>query len=221
MHEDAPVLNATKRERIGSRYARRDREAGRLPAIVYGHKVEPVAVSLDAHATLLLLHKGEKVFQLHLEGGSESEFVLVKDLQYDYLGTNIVHCDLERVDLDERIHIKVPVHFIGESNCKGLKSAGTTLMHPMSELDLECAVTNLPDFLEVDITNLEVGGTIHAKDVQLPKETMRLLSDPDGVVAHIVAHGGSDADGDEAGSVDGQAAPEVLSEKKGDADGDD
>ncbi len=212
MHENAPVLAAKPRERVGSRYAQRARAAGGLPAVVYGHKQEPVAVTLDAHEALQHFHKGEKVFQLQLEG-SESEFVLLKDLQYDHLGTHIVHADLARVNLNERVQTSVPVHLIGAADCVGLKTAGTTLMHPTSELELECVVTNLPEFIEVDIRDLKAHGTIHAKDVQLPAPTMKLLTDPDAVVAHIVMHGG-DADSDEATEVGASTGPEVITAKK-------
>lgn len=211
MHEDAPVLTAKKRERTGSRYSRRERENGGLPAVVYGHKQEPAHVTLDAKDAISHIEKGEKVFQLRVEGEDAQEFVLVKDLQFDYLGTNIVHCDLERVDLDERVHVRVPVHLIGEA--KGLKKSGATLMHPVTELDIECAVFNLPDYLEVDISQLDVGGSIRASQVPLPAKTMKLLTDPDAEVAHII-HGGAHDEGDEAGEVGGQAAPEVITEKK-------
>ncbi len=212
MHEDAPVLAAKPRERIGSRYARRARAAGGLPAVVYGHKQEPVAVTLDAHEALQHFHKGEKVFQLQVEGGS-SEFVLLKDLQYDHLGTHIVHADFARVDLNERVQTSVPIHLVGAADCVGLKSAGATLMHPTSELELECVVTNLPDYIEVDIRDLKAHGTIHASDVKLPASTMKLLTDPDAVVAHIVVHTGVD-DSDEATEVGAAAGPEVITAKK-------
>ncbi|MEM1184090.1 MAG: 50S ribosomal protein L25 [Planctomycetota bacterium] len=213
MHENAPVLKGKVRERTGSRYARRARAAGGLPAVVYGHKEEPVSVTLEAHEAILHFHKGERVFQLELEGQADSETVLLRDLQFDHLGTNIVHADLARVDLNERVNVTVPVQLVGVGECKGLKSSGATLMHPVTTLDLECAVTRLPEHVDVDIRDLDMGGTIHVKDVTLPFDTMKMLSDPDGVVAHIVSTGAGDAD-DEAATVDGGAGPEVLTEKK-------
>jgi len=213
MHENAPVLKGKVRERTGSRYARRARAAGGLPAVVYGHKEEPVSVTLEAHEAILHFHKGERVFQLELEGQADSETVLLRDLQFDHLGTNIVHADLARVDLNERVNVTVPVQLVGVGECKGLKSSGATLMHPVTTLDLECAVTRLPEHVDVDIRDLDMGGTIHVKDVKLPFDTMKMLSDPDGVVAHIVSTGVDDADG-EAATVDGGAGPEVLTEKK-------
>lgn len=212
MHEDAPVLKGKVRDRVGSRYARRARAAGGLPVVVYGHKEEPVSLTLEAHEAILHFQKGERVFTLEVEGG-KSETVLLRDLQFDHLGTNIVHADLARVDLNERVNVTVPIHLVGTSECTGLKQAGATLMHPQATLDIECAVTRLPEAVEVDIRDLEAHGSIHAKDVKLPYDTMKLLTDPDAVVAHIVISGGHEDDG-EAATIDGGASPEVITEKK-------
>lgn len=204
MHEDAPVIKAKTREKLGSRYSRRVREAGGLPAVIYGHKQEPAAVTLDAHEALRLFKKGERVFTLEVEGVDGHEYVLLKDVQYDYLGTNVVHCDLERVDLDERVSVSVPVRLVGEA--RGLKKSGSTLMHPVTELEIECAVVNLPEFIEVEVTALDVGDSIKAGDVGLPKGSMKLLTDPNAEVAHIVAGGGGgEAETDEAAVVEGGA----------------
>jgi len=220
MHEDAPLLAAAKREKIGSRAARRAREEGRLPAIVYGHKQEPLPVEVDAHETLIHLHKGEKVFRLQLEGANDGEFVLVKDLQYDHLGTNIVHCDFERVDLDERVTVNVPIHFTGEADCKGLKMSGATLMHPTTELQLECPVSELPEYIEVNVRELPFGGTITAGQVQLPSRSMKLLNDPSEAVAHIVGQSAPMGEGEgEAAEVSAGAEPEIITEKAAEEEG--
>jgi len=183
MHEDAPPLHARKRDRLGSRYCRRVRSAGRLPAVVYGHKQDPVPVSIDTREAMRMIGKGERVFTLEIEDG-ERETVLLKELQYDHLGTNAVHADFARVDLDERVHVSVPIHLVGEA--PGLKKSGAVLMHPVTEIEIECAVVNLPEYIEVEVTALDVGESIRVSDVQLPKPTMKILSDPDGEVAHIV-----------------------------------
>lgn len=212
MHENAPLLNATIRERVGTRYSNRIRQAGGLPAIVYGHGEAPVAVSVDAKQTLNYLHKGEKVLQLQIEGHGEVQNVLVKDLQFDYLGTNVVHADFARVDLEERIDVNVSIHLVGEA--VGLKTAGATLMHPTNEIEIECKVANLPDFLEVDVSGLEAGEAIHASDIKLPLETMKLRSDPDLIIAQIIVQSVVEEETEESGEVDGAAQPEVITEKK-------
>jgi large subunit ribosomal protein L25 len=209
--DTAPTLTATKRERTGSRYAKRLRDAGKLPAVVYGHKEDPVSIQLDMHETILQLSRGEKFFQLDLEGATE--YVLLKDLGYGYLGDDIIHADFARVSLDERVDVRVSIHYVGEA--KGLKTAGAIMMHPTTDLELNCLITNLPDEVEVDVSDMEVGDVIHAGEVKLPLETMQLLTDPDTVVAQIVLKA-EQPEEDEAGEVDAAAgaSPEVIGEKK-------
>lgn len=182
MHENAPVLEAKKRERLGSRYSRRIREGGGLPAVVYGHKHEPVSVHVDHKRTLGLLESGERVFQLAIEGG-KPELVLIKGVQFDHLGTNVIHADFARVDLDERVRTKVALHYVGEA--KGLSAGGAMLTYPNTEIEIECALRDLPEFLEVDVSALDVGDEITAGTLALPSASMRLLSDPNGAVAQL------------------------------------
>lgn len=210
MHEDAPTLAARTRDRIGSRYAKRLRERGALPAIVYGHGQDPLSVEFNAHEANLHFAKGERVFVLALEG-SKDEFVLLQDLQFDHLGTEIIHADFRRVDLSERVHVTVPLEFVG--NAKGLKTAGAVLTHPVTELELECAVTNLPDVLEVDISDLGVDEMITAGQIPLPKETMKLLTPADTRVVSIFVKAEVEETG-EGSEVGADASPEVITEKK-------
>ncbi|MCC5822004.1 MAG: 50S ribosomal protein L25 [Phycisphaerales bacterium] len=216
MHEDAPVLNAKLRDRVGSRYAKRIRETGGLPAVVYGHKEDPQPVTLEAREALRFISRGEKVFSMELDG--KKQFVLLKDLGYDYLGTNIIHADFARVDLNERVDTRAHLKFVGEA--KGLKKAGAVLMHPVNELQLNCLVTNLPDQIEVDVSGMDVGDVIHAGEIELPVKTMKLLTDPDTVVVQIIMKAEEPESTGEAASVDGSAEPEVLTAKK-EASGDD
>lgn len=211
MHEDAPTLPARKRDRMGSRYAKRLRERGGLPAIVYGHGQEPLSVEFDAHEANIHFAKGERVFVLEMDG-ADKEFVLLQDLQFDHLGTDIIHADFRRVDLSERVEVTVPLEFVG--NAKGLKTAGAVLTHPVTELHLECAVTNLPDVLEVDISNLGVDEMITAGEIPLPKETMKLLTPPETRVVSIFVKAEVELETSESAGVDAAASPEVITEKK-------
>lgn len=217
MHGKTPLLKATKRDRLGTRYAGRVRASGGLPAIVYGHKTDPVPVRLDARETLRHIHKGEKVFTLAVEGEGEPQTVLLKDVQFDHLGTRIIHCDLARVSLTEKVTVKVPVHLIGDA--KGLKSAGAILMHPTNEVEVECRVTDIPDFVEVDIAELDVGHAITAAQVKLPMADMKLKTDPHAIVAQIVIQ--QELKVEEEAPVEGAAAaePEVITARKKDEEG--
>lgn len=210
MHEDAPALTARKRDRVGSRYAKRLRDRGDMPAIVYGHGQDPLSIEFNAHEANIHFAKGERVFKLVMEGAGD-EFVLLQDLQFDHLGTDIIHADFRRVDLSERVEVTVPLEFVGSA--KGLKAAGAFLNHPVTHLDLECAVTNLPDVLEVDISALDVHEHMTAGEVPLPKETMKLLTPADTVIVAIGVKSETEDTG-EGADVEGSTSPEVITEKK-------
>jgi large subunit ribosomal protein L25 len=213
MHDETPVLNATTRERVGSRYAKRLRAAGQLPAVVYGHKQEPTPVTLDAREAVRHISKGEKVFSLNIDG--KQQYVLLKDLGYDYLGTNIVHADFARVDLNERVDTHAHLKFVGEPI--GMKKAGAVLVHPVNEISLNCLVTNIPEHIEVDISGLDVGDMLQASQIKLPISTMKLLTEPSTVVVQVIMlkEDAAPATG-EAATVDATGKPAVAADKKKD-----
>lgn len=213
---EAPTLEASPRQRTGSRYAQRLRASGQLPAILYGHGETPEPLTMPAKTTLEHIHKGEKFFRLKMNGSEQ--FILLREVQFDHLGTNIVHADFSRVDANERVRVTIPIRRVGEA--EGLKTAGAVLMHPVNEIEIECLVTNMPEAIEVDISSLKVGGTITASDVQLPLSSMKLLSDPAGVIAHIVAHSHEQLSA-EAQTVSGEspAQPEVIRARKEEDEG--
>ncbi len=214
MKDRIPTLHATTRTRLGTRYAKRDRAAGHLPAVIYGHKAEPVAVNLTARDVVPHFESGEKVFKLDFPGTKskdENQMVLLKELQFDYLGDTIVHADFARVDLNERVRTKVHINLTGEA--KGLKSAGAILMHPTSEIEIECKVADLPESLTVDIADLEMDQSITADKVKLPVADMKLITDPHAIVAQIVEQ--KEEVVAEAAVVGAEAtAPEVIGEKE-------
>lgn len=212
MHEKSHIVNVKKRERVGTRYCERIRKAGGLPAIVYGHGEAPVPVFVpECRDTVRKINAGEKVFRMNLEGGFTEQVVLLKDLQFDHLGTAIVHADFARVDLNERVKAKVPVHLIGDAI--GLKQVGAILMHPTSEVEVECRVADLPDYLEVRIDELDVGHAITAKDIKLPTADMKMVTDTHAMVAQIVIQQEIKV-AEETTAVAGAAEPEVITAKK-------
>jgi large subunit ribosomal protein L25 len=213
MHEKAPLLSAKKREKLGTRYCDRLRKSGGLPAVVYGHGAQPVPVYVDARDAVSHFVAGEKVFRMDLADGQDGfkdQIVLLKELQFDYLGTNPVHADFARVDLNERVKTRVPVHLIGEA--KGLKQAGAILMHPTNEVEIECRVMDLPDFLEVRIDELDVGHAITAADLKLGTD-MRMVTDRHAILAQIVIQ--QEIVIGEAAATEGESTePEVITAKK-------
>jgi large subunit ribosomal protein L25 len=214
MHEKSPTLAAQTRDKIGSRYCERLRKVGRLPAVLYGHGQDPVSISLDMREALSHITKGEKVFRLDFPGSKnkdEMQIVLLKDLQFDYLGNGIVHADFARVDLNERIRTRVPVHCTGEAI--GLKTAGAILMHPTTEVEIECLVLELPDFIELNVAGLEVEQGITAGQLKLPSANMKLITDTHAMLAQIIIQQ-EIVVAEATAAAPGTAEPEVLTAKK-------
>ncbi|MBL8763586.1 MAG: 50S ribosomal protein L25 [Phycisphaerae bacterium] len=212
MNDKSPVLKATKRDRLGTRYTKRVRKAGGLPAVVYGHGSPPVSITVDAEEVLPHLHKGEKVYRLELAGEQSGQIVLLKELQFDYLGTDIVHADFRRVDLNERVRTRVHVDLQGEA--KGLKNAGAILMHPTTELVVECRVTEIPDSIPLDISELDLNGVITAAQVKLPGADMKLITDSHAIIAQIVEQKEEVVAEAAVVATEGGAEPEVIGEKE-------
>lgn len=203
MKHETPTIPAQLRDRIGSRYAQRLRKSGRLPGVIYGHKADPVHVSVDEKEVLTHLKHGAHVLNINVENG-ESQTCLVKDLQFGYLGDNVIHIDLARVSLDEEVTVHVALHFVGEP--KAAKSAGAVLSHPLTELEVVCKVTDIPDEIKVDLTNMQESYTV--SELTLPPG-VRCTLDPDTLVAQV-SFVAEDEEG-EAVEVAGAEEPEVIS----------
>ncbi|RKY10737.1 MAG: 50S ribosomal protein L25 [Planctomycetota bacterium] len=199
------ALDVEVRTEVGSKHAARLRRAGRLPAIVYGHGAEPVAVSLDLHNFAEMLHHGHRLFNVKV--GKQSETLMVKALQYDHLGKDIVHADLVRVSLTEMVKVTVPIELKGTA--KGAHEGGIVDEH-LDYLEIECKASDIPEVIPVFVKELGVGDTIHAGDIELP-EGMKLSTTPETLVltCHLVAAAKSTEELEEEMPV----APEVITEK--------
>jgi large subunit ribosomal protein L25 len=204
-------LEARVREQTGSRAAVQVRRQGRIPAIVYGHKQEPVAISLDAHDFVEGLHHGHRLMDIKI--GSQTEKMIVKDLQYDHLGRDIIHADLMRVDVTERIRLTVPIELKGTA--LGTHFGGMVEEHA-DHIEIECLATNIPETIVVSVKDLNVGGAIHAGEVPLPEGiTLASAKDMLLVTCHTVAAAKTTEEIEE----EAPAAPEVIgAEKEPEAD---
>lgn len=208
------TLEVKRRERTGSRYAKRERSAGYLPAVLYGHGRDPVPLSLNAKEAIRFFESGERVFTISVRGEGVEQMVFLKDLQFDYLGTNIVHVDLTRVDMDEEVESQVHVHLVGEA--KGSKAGGAIVVSPVTSLTVRCKVSDLPEEIDVDISGVDVGDVIHAGDVALPSG-ITLAGEPDDIVYAIQVQKAEDEETGEAEDVGAESAePEVITERKDD-----
>ncbi len=200
------TLEAKTREHTGSKASARVRKDGRIPAIVYGHGQEPVAVSLDAHDFVEGLHHGHRLIDVKIDGKAQK--MLVKDIQYDHLGRDVVHIDLMRIDVTERIRVTVPVEVKGTA--KGLSEGGIVESHA-DRVEIECLAGQIPEAIVVSVKEMGVGDIIHAGDVVLP-EGVSLASPADTIIVtcHVVAAAKSTEQMEE----EGPTAPEVITEKK-------
>ena len=116
------------------------------------------------------------------------------------------------MDLNERVDTRAHLTLVGEA--VGLKTSGAIMMHPINDIELNVLISNLPDHIDVDVSEMEVGDVLHASDVKLPLESMKLLTDPDTIVAQIVMKAVQEDDTDESGEVSAEgASPEVIGEK--------
>lgn len=178
MSHETPTLEATTRTRIGSRYAQRLRKQGLLPAIVYGHGIDPVAISVDETELLRHLHHGAHVMNIKIDGTEET--CLVKDLQFGYLGDNVIHADFTRVNLDEEVHVHVHLHYVGSP--AAAERPGAVLTHDITELEIICKVNEIPDEIRVDQSDMV--SVLTVGDIKLP-DGVRAAADPDTPIAHI------------------------------------
>ena len=156
-------LKVDTRERTGSKAAVKVRQQGRVPAVLYGHKQEPVAISLDAHDFVEGLHHGHRLMDLQI--GKKLQKAIVKDLQYDYLGKDIIHADLVRVDATETVKVTVPIELRGAA--RGAEHGGIVEEHA-DHVEVECKVTDIPESIVVPVKQIEVGDVLHARDIELP-----------------------------------------------------
>jgi large subunit ribosomal protein L25 len=209
MKQETPTLTAQRRDRLGTRYSKRLRNAGRLPCVIYGHKSDPVSVSVDAKETLTALRHGARVVNVAVDGQG-SETCLIKELQFGFLGDDVIHIDFARVDLNEEVEVKVHLRFVGHP--EAAKKPGAVLTHPITDLEVVCKVKDIPEEIKVDISKMEE--LVEVKDIKLP-EGVRTNVDPEAIVAQITFVAEEVIATPEAAEVAaGAAEPEVITEKK-------
>ena len=203
-------IAAEPRPGLGSRANKRLRDTGRVPGVVYGHKEAVVPVALPKKELVNHLNKGTHVFDLGLDGKTEK--VLVKEVQYDHLGIEVIHVDFARVSADERVEVTVPLELKGTP--KG-EDEGGVLQQIVAELEVECLVTDIPSVIVHNVSEMKLDDVLHIKDVTLPPG-VRALQDEDLVVAQVKAieeEAATAAAGDE-----GVAEPEVIGRKAEDGE---
>lgn len=228
------ILEAVKRTTTGKNEARRTRMAGKIPAVVYGAQkagdtTAPEQVEVDPKPFLKILHSSSgfnTLITLKVQGGGDAR-VLVREVQLDPVTHHPLHADFFRVNMDKKITVTVPVVLRGES--RGVKVDGGVLDFVHREIQVSCLPAEIPNAIEVDITNLGIGDAVHVRDVA-SVATWTPLSDPDMMLLHVVtikvveevavAADGTTPAVAAAPAAGGGAEPEVIKKGKTDKDGD-
>jgi large subunit ribosomal protein L25 len=182
-------VNATPRATQGKGASRRLRHQERVPGILYGGGRPAQNIELN-HKELSLHLKHEafhaSILTLNLEG--EKQQVLLRDIQMHPWRAAVMHVDFQRVARDKKIHMRVPLHFINADLSPGVKASGGTINHVMTELDVICLPDDLPNYIEVDLSSLELGHSVHISNLKLPQGVVstQLRGGDDAVVATVV-----------------------------------
>ena len=205
-------IKVERRTDEGKGASRRLRHAAKIPAIVYGGELKPVSIQID-HEAIWLASQHEWFYSsiLDLSLGGDVQKVLLRDMQRHPFKQQIMHLDFQRVNENEALRTAVPLHFLNEDKSPAGKSAEVVVTHELNEVVIECLPKDLPEFLEVDLSTLEVGQIVHLSDIKLPAgiaiPELKLGKEHD--LAVVIAKHGKE----EAEAADAPAAAEVPAAK--------
>ena len=191
-------LTAESRTEFGKGAARRLRREAKVPAVLYGHGIDPQHVALPAHATMMALKQSNALLTLQLDGG-RVELALPKDVQRHATKDSITHVDLLLVRRGEKVTVEVPIHFDGDA------VSGTIITHDLTTLSIEVEATHIPNSISVSIEGLDVGARITAGEIALPTGAV-LVGDPEALVVAISEASKSEAVDDAADATATPAA---------------
>ena len=197
---------AFPRKEQGTGASRRLRNAGQTPAIVYGGTAAPLNIALDHNALYHALKKEafhSSILDLEIDGKVEQ--VLLRDFQVHAYKQLVLHVDFQRVDASQKIHVKVPLHFVNAEVSPAVKLSSGIISHVMSELDISCLPKDLPEFVSVDLSKLEVGHSIHLADLQLPNGVTAVSQENLTVATASVPAGKVEAEGAAPAAGDAEA----------------
>ncbi len=199
---------AQTRELQGTGASRRLRRAGKVPGIVYGSGSAPVAIELDHNGLFHALRKESfhsTILDLELDG-KIGEQVLLRDVQMHAFKQQVQHVDFQRVAANEKIHVKVPLHFLNAESSPAVKQNGAVVSHVFTEIDVSCLPKDLPEFISVDLSSLAVGQTIHLADLKLP-EGVSVVSHENPVLVTVTVPRGMEEAAPAADATAAAAAP--------------
>ncbi|MGO4576325.1 50S ribosomal protein L25/general stress protein Ctc [Cupriavidus sp. 2TAF22] len=194
---------AFERSVQGTGASRRLRNAGKTPGIIYGGAAEPKMIELDHNALFHALKKEafhSSILDLEVEGKAEK--ALLRAFQMHPFKPLVLHVDFQRVSAADKIHVKVPLHFMNQENAPGVKLGHGIVNHILNELEVSCLPADLPEFIEVDLASAELGQTLHLSDVKLPKGVSAIThGDENPAIASISLPAGGVSEAKEGGET--------------------
>lgn len=209
---EALTLSAESRERAGKGASRAHRREGRVPAVIYGGKQDPIAVHVEEKALVKMLHTGHFMNSvIEISVGGTVERTLPRDVQFNVVSDRPTHVDFLRVGADSKITVNVPVRFVDEEESPGIKRGGV-LNVVRHDIEVTCPSNAIPDDLVVSLAGLDVGASIHISAFKLPNGVVPTISDRDFTVATLVAPSAlksEEGDTADAPAAEGEAAPEA------------
>ena len=209
---DNTTISAEKRERVGKGSARAVRRAGRVPAVIYGDKKDPVGITLESREITRIVHQPGifgRLLDVQVDGKKHT--VLTRDVQFHPVTDTILHMDFLRVSGSAKVAVSVAVEFVNEDKCPGIKIGGV-LNVVRYEVELLCPATDIPEKITVDLDGLKIGDSVHISTIELPEGVTPTITDRDFTVATIASPGGGvkNEDDDSADrATDDEAAAET------------
>ena len=198
------TISATKRERSGKGATRAVRRAGLVPAVIYGSKKSPESINMESREVTRIVHQPgifSRLLEIDVKGSKST--VLTRDIQFHPVTDVIMHMDFLRVSQSAQVTVSVPVEFINEDKCPGIRVGGV-LNVVRHEIELECPATAIPDTLTFDLEGVAIGDSIHISAIELPENVVPTITDRDFTVATLASPGGGVKNEDE--EEDGEAA---------------
>jgi large subunit ribosomal protein L25 len=200
------TLSAETRDRAGKGASRAMRREGRVPAVVYGNKEEPLAIHVEEKALVKMLSTGHFMNSvIMIDHGAGTARTLPKDVQFHPVTDRPMHVDFLRISEHSKVHVNVPIRFVNEEGSRGLKRGGV-LNAVRHDLELVCDAAEIPEEIEVDLAGLDIGDSLHISAVTLPKGAESAITDRDFTIATIVAPSGLKMEAEDAAAAEAAEA---------------
>ena len=211
---DNTTISAEQRERVGKGSARAVRRAGRVPAVIYGDKKEPMSITLESREITKIVHQPGifgRLLDIKVSGSKHT--VLTRDIQFHPVTDNVLHMDFLRISGSAKVAVAIAVEFINEDECPGIKVGGV-LNVVRYEVELLCPATTIPEKITVDLQGLKIGDSVHISTIELPDGVIPTITDRDFTIATIASPGGGvkneDDESDEADEGEEASAAENV-----------